>query len=321
MMPGFSMGNGSVNQKTDRENKLFSVCILSYNNLETVEESIKSVYQQENVDMELIVSDDCSWDDKAQTQNYIERIIEPYRDKFCRVVINVNEHRLGTVKHLNTVLKILRGDYYCLLGSGDCLYTSSVLKDVIRHLQENETLICTSKRMSINASGKKMIMPGKRVIKAYSDEHRLLALCCREINYIYTIGTFFTKEIFEKYGGFDESYYLLEDAPFFLNLMFENEPISFLNEITCYYAPGGISNKKKVNSLLEKDSVRTLTNIKYPRREQLDFFTRRIVEFKFGVRQSDNVLKKLATAIKYPDATLYMLGYWIAYRTKIINWS
>lgn len=310
-----------MNQTSDIEKRLFSVCILSYNNLDSIEESVKSVYQQKEVDMELVVSDDCSWEDREKTYDYIEKIITPYRDGFSRVIINVNEHRLGTVKHLNVVLKSLEGDYYCLLGSGDCLYTPSVLRDVVEHLQKTQALLCTSKRKSVSSTGREMIMPGKRIKKAYSDQKRLLALCCREINYVYTIGTFFTKELFEKYGNFDESYYLLEDAPFFLNLMFEGEKISFLDEITCYYAPGGVSNKKKVNPYLEKDSVRTLTHIKYPRRRQLDSFTRRMVEFKYGVRVSDSIIGKLRTAIKYPDAAVYMVGYWIAYRTKIINWS
>ena len=46
-------------------------------------------------------------------------------------------------------------------------------------------------------------------------------------NFVSGASTYYKKEIFDKYGLFDEKYKLLEDYPFYVNLAFNNEKIGY----------------------------------------------------------------------------------------------
>ena len=291
---------------------LFSVCVLTYNNVENLELTIRSIYQQSYCNIELLVSDDGSFSPNASIREKIESILKLYRNKFKRIYVNVNSHNIGTVKHLNLLLPEIEGEYICFLGSGDQLYRENVLENVVNFFSERKTLLCCSKRLMQITPDRQLVYPEHRIIKAIQKGNReLLKLCCREVNHIVTIGTFFTKGIFEIYKKFDDRYVLLEDAPFFLNLLFDEIEIGFLDEITCIHNKGGVSNSKKKNLLLEEDSLKTLIEIKYPKRKEFDKFTQRVLEFKYCTRVRKNIFRRIEACVLYPDAALYLLHFLI----------
>lgn len=292
------------------ENQIFSVCIFIYKNLEGLERTIKSIAEQTYQNIELFISDDHSCECAFYCQQYIENILKPYREKFLNIFININQQNLGTVKHINKILPQVSGEYLCLLGSGDCLYRTETLKAVVDFFIQNPYDICFSKcQLNLNKN-KNLVLPEKRVIKAfYKKDRTLLNLCCREVNHLTTVGSFFKRDLFEKYGYFDEGYILLEDAPFFLNLLFQDIPIGFIDEITCLHEKGGVSNQKKMNAVLAADSLKTLIELKYPNRNQLTRFTKRVVIFKYCVRAGHSLKSKLLSCFLYPDAALFLAAF------------
>lgn len=301
------------------------VCVFVYRNIDKLENTIRSVSLQRYPLIDLVVSDDHSFDDVDMVKAMITNIVGPYSSKFRNLSINVNDTNLGTVKHVNKILKSINGEYLCLLGSGDCLYQPDVLSSIAKYFKRNQQFqICFSKRKLHINDNKNILLPPPKVVKAfYRKDDTLLNLCCRDVNYITTIGTFFKRTLFEANGYFDEEYILLEDAPYILNLLFKKVPIGFYNDITCIHEGGGISNQKGKNSLLELDSLRTLREIKYPHRYELNFFTRRVIIAKYLIR----VPKKWNSIIKcvflYPDAVLYLiylvLRDWIKQKRYLSN--
>lgn len=289
---------------------IFSIYVFIYRNVADLERTIQSVYEQNYAKMELIVSDDHSIEDCNRQYQIINKIIEPYKLKFDKVIINVNKENMGTVKHINAVLPLGTGKYVCLLGCGDGFYNSDVLQKIYYHFQLNDSLVCTSKRIIYLNEKKNVVLPNRRIVRYINkSSQQLLNLCCREVNYIVTIGTFFKREIFVKYEYFDETYYLMEDAPFFLKILLEGEKISFIDQITCFYARGGVSNRKKIDERLSKDSIRTLTEIKYPNRKKLGIFTRRVVSFKYMLRGSNDWKVRLKGCVFFPDALIFMVFF------------
>lgn len=287
---------------------VFSVCVFIYHNIEQLENTIKSIYKQMYVSIELIISDDGSISSKDVQLEKIKSVIKPYQDRFENVILNVNQNNMGTVKHINKILPMTTGKYLCLLGSGDCLYKDDTLIMVAEYLTNEKYEVCFSKRILKLNEEKQIVLPEKRIIKAfYQKGDSLLNLCCREVNYITTIGSFFTRALLERYNGFDENFILLEDAPFFLKLLFARTEIGFIDEITCIHEKGGISNQRKTNEILKKDSLKTLTEIKYPRRNELRWFSRRVVIFKYNMRNSRKTFSKLCALIFYPDAALFLV--------------
>lgn len=293
--------------RSEIEMDIFSVYIFIFKNIHGLKKTIESIYMQSYKNIELIISDDHSIEDDEKQYRMISDIVEPYKTRFSDVIVNVNKENMGTVKHINKMLPMGTGKYITLLGSGDGLYRGDVLQNVANHFKKGQSLVCTSRRIMHYSEGKHIVLPSKRVCKYfYKDSKHLLNLCCREINYLVTIGSFFRRDIFEIYGCFDENYVLLEDAPFFLKLLFCGEKITFIDDITCFYEKGGVSNRKKMDKRLLEDSKKTLKLIKYPNRDRLGFFTSRIVSLKYSLRISGKKMEKIGSCILYPDAVLYM---------------
>jgi len=94
------------------ENKIFTVIILSYNNLQYIEECLQSVLNQDYGYIEIIVSDDCS--DNFDMIKIEKHIKDNRKDNIVNFIINRNEKNLGIVRNLN---KVGRNDM-CPCGSG-----------------------------------------------------------------------------------------------------------------------------------------------------------------------------------------------------------
>lgn len=87
-----------------------SILLPAYNHEKYLQETIESVLNQTFSDFELLISDDCSTDNTAQ-------IIKEFSDKrITRVFFDENR---GTVRALNHLLSIAKGEYIAVIGSDD----------------------------------------------------------------------------------------------------------------------------------------------------------------------------------------------------------
>ena len=84
-----------------------SVIILSYKNFDYIYEAIDSVFEQSYPSIELIIADDCS-------ENYPGELLQKYiqenkRKNILSCCVYSNSTNYGTVKNLNTAIKISLG--------------------------------------------------------------------------------------------------------------------------------------------------------------------------------------------------------------------
>jgi len=96
------------------ENKIFTVIILSYNNLQYIEECLQSVLNQDYGYIEIIVSDDCS--DNFDMIKIEKHIKDNRKDNIVNFIINRNEKNLGIVRNLNKAIKLATGNYFMNLA-------------------------------------------------------------------------------------------------------------------------------------------------------------------------------------------------------------
>lgn len=101
---------------------LVSIAIPAYNHAEFIEACLNSVCAQTYPELELVVIDDGSTDD---TFEVARRYIEPYRNRFRRVVLEQRENQ-GVSANSNACIAACRGDWVHLLGSDDVLYPNKV---------------------------------------------------------------------------------------------------------------------------------------------------------------------------------------------------
>lgn len=215
-----------------------TIYILVYNNAEELPATIESVMKQTYTDAEIILSDDGS-------QNYDVSILERYaaglRKKFGQVRINVNETNVGTVKHLNRVLGMAEGKYLISCSSGDVLAGEDTVEKIVRAFERQKTLLLTTRRMDV--------MPEKEKVRPFAlvgmllkfTPGMLLNYMVRKKNVISGCCTFYRKELFERYGYFDERYHLVEDYPFYVMLLQKKVRFGWSGMVSVRHRMGGVS--------------------------------------------------------------------------------
>ena len=97
---------------------LITVGIPAYNHEKYVEESIRSVLEQDYPRIELLVVDDASPD---KTWEIIKSLQDECEEKCERVIFDINETNQGTCFSLNKLKNNCRGDFFILMASDDKL--------------------------------------------------------------------------------------------------------------------------------------------------------------------------------------------------------
>lgn len=105
---------------------LFSFCILTYNQVNTVEESIASALAQTYSPLEIIISDDCSSD---ETWEIINRTVSNYHGPHS-IVLNRNEKNMGIAAHCSKVFRQLSRGEWIIGAAGDDVYMPNRCDDI-----------------------------------------------------------------------------------------------------------------------------------------------------------------------------------------------
>ena len=107
------------------------------NNLKEAIESCQYVKLPED-EIEILISDNQSTDDSIN-------IIKKLSRKFSNIRLWENEKNIGRIGNWNIALQKTEGDYLILLFTNDRIYEKNNIKDIIKILEENQTIsLCIS---------------------------------------------------------------------------------------------------------------------------------------------------------------------------------
>lgn len=243
---------------------LVSMIIISYNNGEFLPESVQSVLEQNYPNIELIISDDGSYDFTLEemkkvivnslcgkkrtnkTINVESHILEKYKN-IKSLYFNKNEVNYGTVKHLKKMKSMASGKYIMFLAADDKLHDKNVIKDLISYFEElpSDAYVLTSQcgmyDYNLNTLYYFVLNDELKQILLSMDTNRVyeeLTKWC----FIPAAGTIYKAEVFEVFGDLDEKYHLIEDWTYFLKLSRTGAKIYFLDRLTYMHRDGGISH-------------------------------------------------------------------------------
>lgn len=107
-----------------------SILLPAYNHAKYIGETIESVLNQTFSDFELLISDDCSTDNTVQ-------VIKGYADE--RITGIYFDKNQGTVRALNYLLEMAKGEYIAVLGSDD-VWESDKLEKQLAVLENDASL-------------------------------------------------------------------------------------------------------------------------------------------------------------------------------------
>lgn len=224
---------------------LVSIIVLSYKNYHYIYEALDSILIQDYPNIEVIVSNDGSSDfDKTAVKNFFKK---NKNSNIKKVVINNNPKNLGTVKNINGAIKFCSGEYILIFAADDAIYNSKVVTSFVeafKTLPKNE-IIVTSQIGMFDVKLKRLIQyfisdENIQKIQKLSPKKLFAEMSTRCI--IPGAGTCYKREMFKKYGYFDEKYVLVEDYSSALKLSRLGVRYNYFDFVSFKHRDGGISH-------------------------------------------------------------------------------
>lgn len=224
----------------------FSIITCTYNSEGYVQKNIDSVKNQIFNDFEHIFIDGFSTDKTIE-------IIKKYKQEFPEKVKLFQFDPKGIANAMNNGIEKSNGEYIIHLHSDDSFYTNNVLSQVNEFITNNNYPdLVYGKAKFINEDGLFKIIPHRKI---YHKIHFWLLLLT---NYIPHQAVFIKKEVFSKFGKFDEQYKNCMDYELWLRLSKNRVRSLFLNVIVCNFSirESSQSSIGKENSIIENMNVR-----------------------------------------------------------------
>jgi glycosyltransferase involved in cell wall biosynthesis len=185
--------------------KLISVVTPVFNGEKFVRDAIESVLKQEGACVEYIVVDGSSID---RTMN----IVQEYKD--CISLI-VSEPDSGMYNAINKGFARASGEILCCLNSDDT-YPQGTLKKVVSCFAEGEIDLCFGDCIYVDSENRELFRY-KSMDLPYACISRLGRIPFAQP------AAFWTRALFDRVGGFDESYRYVADTKFFFECLRHTE--------------------------------------------------------------------------------------------------
>ena len=238
--------------------KLLSILLLSYNNLNEVYVTLDSIFCQDYPSLELILSDDASWDFTEQ-QPRVAAYIEEHRPENLQKVIWVSHaENGGTVKNMNDAIRASHGEYLFSFSPEDVLSHEKALSHLVQALEESGRDIVFGRMRGVMPDGTfvdylQSCESNYTLLKSYTVEQTRNRLFSR--NFLPAPAKLMTRKLFEENGLYPECIRLIEDYPYWLTLTKNGVPFTYLDEVVLIYrlnsSGGGYYSEAFMNDMFE----------------------------------------------------------------------
>lgn len=312
---------------SSEDNKNLVSCVLiTYKQSKYIFDCIASVLNQENVKVQLIISDDGSPDySSEEIENYVDA---KHTSNLVSVTYLHHEINVGTVRNINGAIKRAKGEFIKIIGGDDAYPECDVFAEQLKCFFDNPQKLVvvgkiqdTDERLQPVANDR--IDNGNILLSHIFDMDYVAAR--KEMNKknlfpIANQATCFRKEFFEKYGLCDEKYRVVEDAELALRILEHKSEAMVVDKVCVLHRQkGGISTSRimfEPRRLSYYEDFVTFSKIQsetHP--EVFDFVSRFeiprvnkfIYEMALAKSKQKNDFQKLGIIIRYCDAILYYM--------------
>lgn len=227
-----------------RSNSLVSIIMLSYKNMKYMNECLDSIFAQTYENIELIISNDGNPEfDERGVGDYVNR---KKRANIKNVVIHKNEYNLGTVRHCNVALDLANGEYLMFIACDDIYSNDNAVKNMVDGFK-----IVPPDVMSIVSQTAMYDENLEECFYLYVDEEEKKLINELTSYELYKRVVFlkglpqasriFKREVFERYGRFDERYFLVEDLSSSISQCKQGMKNYYLDIMCVNHRDGGVS--------------------------------------------------------------------------------
>ncbi len=203
-----------------------SIITVCFNSEKTIEDTIRSVLEQDHLDIEYIIIDAVSTDETL-------KIVNKYKDQ---IAIIVSEKDKGLYDGINKGIKLASGDIIGLLHSDDIYYNSSVISKVVSLFKQQQTDSVYADLLYVDK------LDVNKVIRYWKSKPYKKGLFYK--GWMPPHPTFFVKkEIYKRLGGFNLSLKSASDYELMLRFIHKYKiSTSYLPEVIIKMRVGGKSN-------------------------------------------------------------------------------
>lgn len=204
---------------------LLSVHLITYNNEQHIEETLKSILKQKvDFDFEIVVGDDCSTDNTFQ-------IINTYQERFPHLFnVNKNDTQLGILRNFKNTLDRCQGKFVFDIAGDDLLKTEDSLQKMLNVLRSDDSLGFVDSGIDKLYKKNNLIKPfcNKKVLESSKENYKKQLL----LGKLAPTGICFNKKHLYQFVDFDVYLNMnitIEDYPILVDLVM-NTGFKTINE-------------------------------------------------------------------------------------------
>lgn len=220
-----------------------SVITINRNNAVGLHKTMESVLGQTYSDFEYIVIDGASTDGSVEV---LGSLLTPLKgdDNWRGRIRWISEPDTGIYNAMNKGIRMATGEYLLFLNSGDRLIDDSVIESVVYEIS-GESVICGNIQIHYN---------GEDIVKHPPDVLTMRYLYNNAL--FHSGGSLIKKEMFVRYGLYDEKLKIVADWKFFIQiLILSNESYKHVDVTMSEFDLNGISTQDRQLDNFERKKV------------------------------------------------------------------
>ncbi len=241
---------------TSQNNPLLTIITVCRNIASEIEETCRSVTEQTFDDFEWVVIDGASTDGTLE-------ILNRYSNDISTLV---SEPDRGVYHAMNKGIALARGKYLLFLNGGDYLASCTTLADFFREERHGDVLY--GNELLLDTETGVFTPKSTPEVSAIDAAFFAYGMINHQISII-------KRELFERYGDYDENFRVAADREKFVVFMKNNCTFEKVDLPVAVFKLGGISNQEKFAPLVKKEvrSIRekhfTAAELRAAHREQV----------------------------------------------------
>ena len=217
-----------------------SVVIPSYNKVKFINKTLKSIFDQNYPNLEVVVQDGGSTDGTLEIIKKYPVILESKKDN-------------GQLDALNKGFKKATGDILTFINADDC-YAAGAFSNISHAYNKNPyALWFAGQGIVINKSDIEIAKPVtwyKNILLSLNSNRYLLIT-----NYLIQPSIFFTNEAYQKYGPFTGTLDFVMEYEMWLKLAKISMPVVIHHVISKFRIENNTKTKRMFNKLLHEDKL------------------------------------------------------------------